>query len=67
MVYVGIDYDCVEWWVYWIEVIKGVIVCVKYDGSEMEVIVDSKEVVSLEGKKKEKCFCYVNLLLDKEE
>ena len=66
-VHVGIDYDCVERRVYWTEVTKGVIVRAKYDGSEMEIIVDSKEVTSPEGKKKEKCLCYVNLPSDKEE
>lgn len=36
--------------VYWIEVIKGVIVCVKYDGSDMEIVVNSGEIISFEGK-----------------
>ncbi|PFX25811.1 Nidogen-1 [Stylophora pistillata] len=48
-VHVGVDYDCVEQRVYWTEVTKGVIVRAKYDGSEMEVIVDSEKVASPEG------------------
>ena len=59
-VHVGVDYDCVEQRVYWTEVTKGVIVRAKYDGSEMEVIVDSEKVASPEGKKKKKCIGFFN-------
>ena len=53
-VHVGVDYDCVEQRVYWTEVTKGIIVRAKYDGSEMEVIVDSGKVTSPEGKERKK-------------
>ena len=46
----GVDYDCVEQMVYWTEVIKGTIVRAKYDGSDMEVIVNSGKTTSPEGK-----------------
>jgi len=36
--------------VYWTEVIKGTIVRAKYDGSDMEVIVNSGKTTSPEGK-----------------
>lgn len=49
-VHVGVDYDCVEQMVYWTEVIKGTIVRAKYDGSDMEVIVNSGKTTSPEGK-----------------
>lgn len=48
-VHVGVDYDCVEQRVYWTEVTKGVIVRSKYDGSGMEVIVNSGKITSPEG------------------
>ena len=48
--HVGVDYDCVEQMVYWTEVIKGTIVRAKYDGSDMEVIVNSGKTTSPEGK-----------------
>ncbi|KAJ7390770.1 hypothetical protein OS493_022328 [Desmophyllum pertusum] len=48
-VHVGVDYDCVESRVYWTEVTKGVIVRARYDGSDMEVIVNSGEIASPEG------------------
>ena len=35
---------------YWTEVIKGTIVRAKYDGSDMEVIVNSGKTTSPEGK-----------------
>ena len=47
-VHVGVDYDCVDQTVYWTEVTKGVIVRTKYDGSDMEVIVQKvREKTSL--------------------
>ena len=46
---VGVDYDCVDQRIYWTEVIKGVIIRAKYDGSEMEVIVNGGKATSPEG------------------
>lgn len=51
-VHVAVDYDCVEQRVYWTEVTKGVIVRAKYDGSDMEVIVNSGKSGSPEGENK---------------
>lgn len=51
-VHVGVDYDCVEQMVYWTEVVKGTIVRAKYDGSDMEVIVNSEKTTSPEGEMK---------------
>ena len=53
-VHVGVDYDCVDQTVYWTEVTKGVIVRAKYDGSDMEVIVNSGEITSPEGERENK-------------
>ena len=50
-VHVGVDYDCVDQRVYWTEVIKGVIIRAKYDGSEMEVIVNGGQSSSPEGER----------------
>lgn len=51
-VHVAVDYDCVEQRVYWTEVTRGVIVRAKYDGSDMEVIVNSGKSGSPEGENK---------------
>ena len=48
------SYDCVDQTVYWTEVTKGVIVRAKYDGSDMEVIVNSGEITSPEGERENK-------------
>ena len=48
-VHVGVDYDCVDQKVYWTEVMKGVIRRAKYDGSEVEVIVNGGKTSSPEG------------------
>lgn len=52
-VHVGVDYDCVDQTVYWTEVTKGVIVRAKYDGSDMEVVINSGEITSPEGERKQ--------------
>ncbi|XP_067028180.1 nidogen-like isoform X4 [Acropora muricata] len=48
-VHVGLDYDCIDQRVYWTEVRKGVIARGRYDGSEIEVVVQNEESGSPEG------------------
>lgn len=48
-IHVGVDYDCVDQRVYWTEVRKGVIARARYDGSEIEVVVQNDESGSPEG------------------
>ena len=48
-VHVGVDYDCVDQKVYWTEVMEGVIRRAKYDGSEVEVILNGGKTSSPEG------------------
>lgn len=50
-VHVGLDYDCIDQRVYWTEVRRGVIARGRYDGSEIEVVVQNEESGSPEGAK----------------
>ena len=61
-VHVGVDYDCVDQTVYWTEVTKGVIVRAKYDGSDMEVVVNSGKITSPEGERKQADGFFVGLV-----
>ncbi|XP_031557799.1 nidogen-like [Actinia tenebrosa] len=49
MVNVGLDYDCVEEYIYWTEVMEGCIMRAKYDGTNRELVFQRSEVRSPEG------------------
>ncbi|EDO27820.1 predicted protein, partial [Nematostella vectensis] len=46
---VGVDYDCVEEYIYWTEIMEGCIMRAKYDGTKLEVVIPRKQVKSPEG------------------
>ncbi|XP_048586390.1 uncharacterized protein LOC5504315 isoform X1 [Nematostella vectensis] len=46
---VGVDYDCVEEYIYWTEIMEGCIMRAKYDGTKQEVVIPRKQVKSPEG------------------
>lgn len=50
MVNVGLDYDCIEEYIYWTEVMEGCIMRAKYDGTGREMVFQRSEVRSPEGK-----------------
>ena len=49
MLNVGLDYDCVDEYIYWTEVIEGCVMRAKYDGSGREVVFERSQVRSPEG------------------
>lgn len=49
MLNVGLDYDCIDEYIYWTEVVEGCIMRAKYDGTGREVVFERSQVRSPEG------------------